>query len=68
MHNVVCDLKAGQSYNIEIRLSNAEIVSHGSPIICRGGIRLGAIRKIGAEEAIKEAVQLAKDSDGGHVR
>ena len=57
-------LKAGQRYDLEIRLSNAEFIARGSPFTCRGGIRLGGIRQIGEEQAINEAVQLAKESDG----
>jgi hypothetical protein len=58
------DLKAGQSYHAEIRLSNVEFFVMGSPFSSRGGIRLGGIRAIGDKEAIHEAVQLAKESDG----
>jgi beta-glucosidase len=59
---VAKDLKAGQTYRVEIRLSNAEFLSRGSPFTCRGGIRLGAIHEMA--DAIQEAVQLAKGSDG----
>jgi beta-glucosidase len=57
-------LKKGKQYSIEIRLSNAEFIARGSPFFCRGGIRLGAVRRIEPEEGIKEAVKLAKEADG----
>lgn len=64
VRTVVKGLKAGQEYSLEIRLSNADFVARGSPFICWGGIRLGGIRQFGGDEAIEEAVQLAKESDG----
>lgn len=56
-------LKAGQAYHIDIRLCNAAFVAKGSPFTCRGGIRLGAFRRIGEEEALNDAVRIAKSSD-----
>jgi hypothetical protein len=60
----VKDLKAGQGYDLEIRLNNAEFILRGSPFTCWGGIRLGGIRKIEEDQGITEAVELAKESDG----
>jgi beta-glucosidase len=60
-------LKAGQEYNLEIRLNNADFIAGGSPFTCRGGIRLGGIRQVEGEQAITEAAQLAKDSDGAFL-
>ncbi|RDB19825.1 putative beta-glucosidase I [Hypsizygus marmoreus] len=57
------DLKAGQTYDLELRLSNGDFVARGAPFICWGGIRLGGIRQIDGDDAIVKAVQLAKDSD-----
>jgi beta-glucosidase len=39
-------------------------VARGTPFTCRGGIRLGAIRKVDDEEAIQHAATLAKEADG----
>lgn len=64
VRTVIKDLKAGQSYNVEIRLSNSQFVARGSPFTCRGGIRFGTIRQVGEEDAIRDAVALAKESDG----
>ncbi|KAI0700577.1 glycoside hydrolase family 3 protein [Cytidiella melzeri] len=60
---LVLDLKKGQEYSIEIRMSNEQFIARGSPFICRGGLRLGAVRKIEREEGIKNAVQIAKAAD-----
>lgn len=64
LRKVVPGLKAGQAYNVEIRLSNSQFVARGSPFTCRGGIRFGAMRQVGEEDAIRDAVALAKESDG----
>ncbi|KZP20178.1 glycoside hydrolase family 3 protein [Athelia psychrophila] len=61
---VVPDLKQGTQYKLELRLSNATFVSRGAPFTCRGGIRLGATRVVDADEAIRDAVKLAKEADG----
>lgn len=61
---VINGLKAGHEYKIDIRLSNAAFVSRGSPFTCRGGIRLGAIKRVDKEEALNDAVRAAKESDG----
>lgn len=63
MRTVVKDLKANQAYNVDLRLSNSTLVSGESLFTCRGGIQLGAIRQVG-EDAIRDAVTLAKESDG----
>ncbi|EGO27630.1 glycoside hydrolase family 3 protein [Serpula lacrymans var. lacrymans S7.9] len=60
---VVKGLKAGEEHNLEIRLSNEEFVARGCPLPCHGGLRLGAFCKTESEEALKKAVQVAKDSD-----
>jgi beta-glucosidase len=57
-------MKAGQSYNVEIRLSNAAFVSREAPFTCRGGIQFGGIRQVGEDTAIQHAVTLANESDG----
>ncbi|KAJ7180401.1 glycoside hydrolase family 3 protein [Mycena crocata] len=61
---VVKDLKAGQPYELQIRISTSDFAARGSPFICWGGIRLGGVRQFDGEEAIKEAAALARDSDG----
>ncbi|KAF8165588.1 glycoside hydrolase family 3 protein [Crassisporium funariophilum] len=64
VRTTVKGLKAGQSYDLEIRLSNADFAARGSPFLCWGGIRVGAVRDVDGDAAIQEAVQLAKESDG----
>lgn len=64
VRTVMQGLKADQSYNVEIRLSNSTFVARGAPFTCRGGIRFGAIRQVGDEDAIRYAVTLAEESDG----
>ena len=68
VRKVLHGLKAGQKYNIEIRLSNKEFIARGAPFSTRGGIRLGAIRKIDPEEGLKDAVELAKKTDSRCLR
>lgn len=60
-------LKANQAYNLELRLSNATFIAKGSPFTCRGGLRLGGIRQIQDDQAIQDAVELAKASDGIYI-
>ncbi|KAI0070502.1 glycoside hydrolase family 3 protein [Panus rudis PR-1116 ss-1] len=57
------DLKAGQHYPIEIRISNSDFISRGAPFFCRGGIRLGAAKHVEEDVALEEAKVLAKNSD-----
>ncbi|KAF9006624.1 glycoside hydrolase family 3 protein [Cyathus striatus] len=64
IRSAVKDLKAGQVYNLEIRLSTADFAARGSPFTCWGGIRLGAVPVINPENAIRDAVDLAKITDG----
>lgn len=68
IRTVIRDLKAGRTHTIEIRVYNREYVDRGPPVLCRGGIRFGAVRKISDEEGIEEAVELAKQSDGAFSR
>ncbi|KAF9448233.1 glycoside hydrolase family 3 protein [Macrolepiota fuliginosa MF-IS2] len=56
-------LKAGQDYNLEIRLENAEFAERGSPFKSWGGIRIGGFRKIEPEVELKHAVEIASDAD-----
>lgn len=64
VRRVVKDLKGGQEYDLEIRVSSEEFVARGTPFPCWGGIRAGAIRDLKDEEHIQEAVDLARSSDG----
>lgn len=57
-------LKAGQEYDLEIRVSNAVLAAVALPFRCWGVIRAGGIRVVDADAAIQEAVVLAKESDG----
>jgi beta-glucosidase len=63
VRTVIKGLKAKQTYHMEIRIGNATFIAGGSPFTCRGGIQFGAIRQIGEEDAIRDAVALAKESD-----
>ncbi|KAL1680722.1 glycoside hydrolase family 3 protein [Schizophyllum commune] len=56
-------LKAGQTYDLEIRINSADFQARSSPFECYGGIRLGAMPSTDAEEAIREAVEVARESD-----
>ena len=60
---IVKDLKKGQSYKLEVRLSNAAFIARGAPFFCRGGIRVGATKKVGEDVALNAALELAKSSD-----
>ncbi|KAI0775382.1 glycoside hydrolase family 3 protein [Irpex lacteus] len=60
---LVPNLKKGQQYTVELRLSNQQFISRGSPFFCRGGLRLGAVKRIAPEEEIQQAVKLAKEAD-----
>ena len=61
---MVRGLAAGKEYDIEIRASNSYLVAKGSPISGRGGIRVGALKRVREEDAINDAVELAEKSDG----
>ncbi|KAL1708539.1 glycoside hydrolase family 3 protein, partial [Schizophyllum commune] len=56
-------LKAGQTYDLEIRINSADFQARSSPFECYGGIRLGAMPSTDAEVAIREAVEVARESD-----
>lgn len=64
IRTVMKGLKAGTKHKVEVRLSNKEFIARGAPFSTRGGIRLGTIRQIDPEQGLKEAVDLAKESDG----
>lgn len=64
VRGVAKGLKAGQEYDLEIRVSNAALASVALPFHCWGVIRAGGIRVVDADKAIQEAVVLAKESDG----
>ncbi|CAA7260099.1 unnamed protein product [Cyclocybe aegerita] len=59
---VVNGLKAGQAYDLEIRIDNSTYAPL-SPFPCWGVLRAGAIRDVNPEAAIEEAVAFAKESD-----
>ncbi|KAF8897793.1 glycoside hydrolase family 3 protein [Infundibulicybe gibba] len=63
VRTVAKSLKAGQSYNLELRLSNADFAARGSPFNCWGGVRLGGVKQVDDEGAIKEATDIAQQSD-----
>ncbi|KAG6888900.1 hypothetical protein C0992_007139 [Termitomyces sp. T32_za158] len=63
VRTIVKGMKAGQTYHLELRLNNAEFAARGSPFACWGGVRLGGMRQIIADEGIAEAVMLAKEAD-----
>ncbi|KAF7975113.1 hypothetical protein HWV62_10399 [Athelia sp. TMB] len=60
---VVPALEKGKAYKVELRLSNAAFLARGSPFTCRGGIRFGGARVVNEDEAIADAVKLAKEAD-----
>jgi beta-glucosidase len=65
------DLKKGQKYHLEIRVSNLEFMAQIPIIPAWGGFRLGAMKVVEPEQAIRDAIQLAKESDGEynyHIR
>ncbi|KAG5648832.1 hypothetical protein DXG03_000181 [Asterophora parasitica] len=64
VRTVVTGLRAGQTYDLELRLCNADFAARGSPFLCWGGVRLGAMKRISADGAIADAVQLAKEANG----
>ncbi|KAF8914231.1 glycoside hydrolase family 3 protein [Gymnopilus junonius] len=63
IRRIVKGFKAGEEYDLEIRVSSAEFASRGSPFLCWGGIRAGGIRDVDGESAIQEALQIAKEAD-----
>ncbi|KAF9485175.1 glycoside hydrolase family 3 protein [Pholiota conissans] len=60
---VAKDLRAGQEYDLEIRMSNAFFASSGIPFPCWGVMRAGAVKIVDADVSIREAVALAHESD-----
>ncbi|KAG6832171.1 hypothetical protein H0H92_004902 [Tricholoma furcatifolium] len=67
VRGTVKDLKAGQTYDLELRLNNAAFAARGSPFICWGGVRVGGMRQTDEDESIAEAVKLAKDADAAFL-
>ncbi|KAJ7498630.1 glycoside hydrolase family 3 protein [Mycena latifolia] len=62
--SVVRGLKAGQPYDLEVRISTSDFAAKAKPFRhCWGGVRIGGFCQVDGEEAIKEAAALAKDSD-----
>ena len=61
---IVGDMKAGESYDFEIRLSNDGFSKRSPQFTCWGGFRLGGARVFDVENGIGEAVRLAKEADG----
>lgn len=64
VRSLVKDLKAGQGYNLEIRISNADFATYALPFPFWGVIRAGGIKQLDGDTAIQQAVGLAKESDG----
>ena len=55
----------GKEYRIELRMCNKGFVDKAPPINTRGGLKLGASRKLNpVEDEIKLAAELAKKVDG----
>lgn len=59
---VVNDLEKGRTYNVEIR-SWARIEQRSSPVKIGGAIRFGAVPVVDDQQAILEAVEVAKTAD-----
>jgi beta-glucosidase len=64
VRSLVKDLKAGQGYDLEIRISNADFATYALPFPFWGVIRAGGVKQIDGDAAIQQAVELAKESDG----
>ena len=59
------NFKKDQQYNIELRMCNKAFSSQAPPINCRGGLKLGASKKMNAvQDEIKLAVAVASQVDG----
>ena len=57
--------KKDQPYNIELRMCSKAFSSQAPPINCRGGLKLGASKKLNAvQDEIKLAVAVASKVDG----
>ncbi|KAJ3796785.1 glycoside hydrolase family 3 protein [Lentinula aff. detonsa] len=56
-------LKAGQGYLLEVRANNHDYVKQVPIIPNWGGLRLGAVKVVEPEDALKEAIDLAKSTD-----
>ncbi|KAF9528009.1 glycoside hydrolase family 3 protein [Crepidotus variabilis] len=63
VRTVLKGLKKNEEYALEVRIANKEFIERGPPFICWGGVRLGGIKQVDADAAIKEAVELAEKSD-----
>ncbi|KAM0750533.1 hypothetical protein T439DRAFT_380431 [Meredithblackwellia eburnea MCA 4105] len=58
------EVKAGQSYELEVRFSNFKQINMKSPYAGRrGGIRVGGAPVVGASESISKAVKLSQEAD-----
>ncbi|TFY70236.1 hypothetical protein EVG20_g2781 [Dentipellis fragilis] len=60
---IVEGLKGGEPVTLEARLSNQTFIESGTAYETRGGVRLGATPVISDEDALEEAIALAKKSD-----
>ncbi|KAJ4479221.1 glycoside hydrolase family 3 protein [Lentinula aciculospora] len=56
-------LKAGQGYKVEVRASNHAYVKQVPIIPNWGGLRIGVVRVVKPEDALQEAIDLAKSCD-----
>ncbi|KAA1473452.1 hypothetical protein DENSPDRAFT_851627 [Dentipellis sp. KUC8613] len=59
----VTGLQGGQLVALEARLSNQTFIERGTGYETRGGVRLGATPVISDEDALAEAIALAKESE-----
>ncbi|KAF8897825.1 glycosyl hydrolase family 3 C-terminal domain-containing protein [Infundibulicybe gibba] len=60
---VAKSLKAGQSYSLELRLSNSDFATRGISFSCWGGIQLGGVKQVDDEIALKAATDITQQSD-----
>lgn len=58
------NVKAGREYKLEVRSTNEKPVGTATPFGGKGAIRIGAWKMIKDQEAIEEAVEVAKKVDG----
>ncbi|KAF9481867.1 glycoside hydrolase family 3 protein [Pholiota conissans] len=63
VRGIAMDLKAGQEYDLEVRISNASFVTSGLPFPFWGFVRVGGARKVDEDATIREAAALARESE-----
>lgn len=57
-------VEKGKTYALELRRGLVDFAALGSPFACWGRVRIGGKKAVKDEDALAEAVRLAKESDG----